>query len=49
MSSFMDKLKGKFRGLYAEAYEELATLEGVDAMDPTEPDGEEHADPDRSR
>jgi len=41
MPNFMDKIKNNFRGLYAEAYEELATLEGVDAVDPTEPDEKE--------
>ena len=34
MSKFVEKAKDKVRGLYAEAYEELATLEGVDGMDP---------------
>ncbi len=34
MSDFRDRAKG----LYAEAYEELATLEGVDAIDPLAPE-----------
>lgn len=38
VSDFKDKAKA----LYAAAYEELATLEGVDAMDPLAP---EHPEP----
>ncbi|MEO9221041.1 MAG: hypothetical protein ABI251_04530 [Mycobacteriaceae bacterium] len=44
VSDFTDKAKE----LYAEAYEELATLEGVDAMDPLEPESTERTETDEA-